>query len=93
MLEEFYSVAFRKKVYTTIEQLQADLDEWLRYYNEERPHSGRYCYGCAGKTPMQTFREAKHLADEKMPDRQVALWANTRVQASDRQEVGVAPVG
>jgi hypothetical protein len=35
MLDEFYSAAFRKKVYTTIEPLQADVDEWLRYYNEE----------------------------------------------------------
>jgi transposase InsO family protein len=86
ILDEFYSVAFRKKVYTTIEQLQADLDEWLRYYNQKRPHSGRYCYG---KTPLQTFKEAKHLADEKMLDRQVPLW----VQTSDRHETGVAPVG
>jgi transposase InsO family protein len=90
MLDEFYSVAFRKKVYTTIEQLQADVDEWLRFYNHERPHSGRYCYG---KTPMQTFRETKQLADEKMLDRQMPLWVNTRVQASDRQPVGVAAVG
>ena len=67
MLEEFYQVAFRKKVYTTLEELQADLGAWLRYYNEERPHSGRYCYG---KTPMQTWRESKHLAHEKMLDRQ-----------------------
>jgi transposase InsO family protein len=86
MLDEFYSVAFRKKVYTTIEQLQADVDEWLRYYNEERPHSGRYCYG---KTPMQTFRESKHLADEKMLDRQMPLW----VQPSDRQPAQVGVVG
>jgi transposase InsO family protein len=86
MLNEFYSVAFRKKVYTTIEQLQTDVDEWLRYYNEERPHSGRYCYG---KTPMQTFREAKHRADEKMLDRQVPLW----VQPSDRQDATIAAVG
>lgn len=86
MLDEFYSVAFRKKVYTSIEELQADVDEWLRHYNEERPHSGRYCYG---KTPMQTFREAKHLADEKMLDRQMPLW----VQASDRQLTEAAVVG
>jgi hypothetical protein len=66
------------------------VDEWLRYYNQERPHSGRYCYG---KTPMQTFREAKHLADEKMLDRQMPLWMNTRVQASDTQPAGVAAVG
>jgi hypothetical protein len=62
MLGEFYSAAFRKKVYATIEQLQAGVDEWLRFYNEERLHSGRYCYG---KTPMQSFREAKHPANER----------------------------
>jgi len=62
---EFYSSAFRKKRYTSIEEIQADLDEWLRHYNEERPHSGKYCFG---KTPMQTFKESKHLADEKMLD-------------------------
>ena len=90
MLDEFYSVAFRKKVYATIEELQADMDEWLGYYNQERPHSGRYCYG---KTPMQTFREAKHLADEKMLDRQVPFWVETRVEMSDKQPVGVAAVG
>jgi transposase InsO family protein len=63
--DEFYAVAFRKKLYTSIDEIQADLDEWLRYYNEERPHSGRYCYG---KTPLQTFKDSKHLADEKMLD-------------------------
>ena len=81
MLDEFYSGAFRKKVYTTIEQLQADVDEGLRYYNQERPHSGRFCYG---KTPMQTFRESKHLADEKRLDRQMPFWIETKVEISDR---------
>jgi len=67
ILNEFYRVAFRKKLYASLEELQADLDAWLLYYNEERPHSGRFCYG---KTPMQTFRESKSLAEEKMLDRQ-----------------------
>jgi len=60
--EEFYVVAFRKRLYTTLEELQSDLDEWLEYYNNERPHSGKYCYG---KTPMETFLATKHLAEEK----------------------------
>lgn len=60
---EFYQVAFRKKVYTTIEELQKDLDEWLIEYNENRTHTGKYCYG---KTPMQTFKDSLHLAKEKM---------------------------
>ena len=66
ILEEFYQIAFRKKVYTTLEQLQADVDAWVQSYNEERPHSGRYCYG---KTPMETFRQSKHLAEAKMLER------------------------
>lgn len=64
---EFYHVAFRKKVYTSIAQLQEDLDIWLAEYNERRPHTGKHCYG---KTPMQTFIDTMHLAKEKMLDRQ-----------------------
>ncbi len=60
--EEFYSIAFRKKLYTSLEELQADLDEWIEFYNNERPHSGRYCYG---KTPMETFLASKYLVEEK----------------------------
>lgn len=63
MLNEFYQIAFRKKLYRSIEELQTDLDAWVREYNEERTHSGKYCYG---KTPMQTFRDSLHLAHEKM---------------------------
>ena len=59
---EFYDTAFRKKLYTTLDELQADLDQWLKFYNNDRPHSGKYCYG---KTPMQTFLDAKHIAQEK----------------------------
>jgi transposase InsO family protein len=62
MQEEFYAVAFRKKLYDKLDLLQNDLDDWLEYYNNERPHSGRYCYG---KTPMQTFLESLSLAKEK----------------------------
>jgi transposase InsO family protein len=63
MQEEFYAVAFRKKLYDSLAALQQDLDTWMAYYNNERPHSGRYCYG---KTPMQTFRESLTLARQKM---------------------------
>lgn len=68
ILEEFYQVVFRKKVYQSIEELQKDVDEWLEYYNWERPHSGRYCYG---KTPIQTFIDSIHLAQEKQVDEHV----------------------
>ncbi len=63
--EEFYAVAFRKKLYDSLELMQADLDEWLQYYNNDRSHSGRYCYG---KTPMQTWLDSKELAKEKRID-------------------------
>ena len=62
VLNEFYRIAFRKKVYNTLEQLQTDLDEWIDYYNQERTHWGKHCYG---KTPMQTFMDSKHIAKEK----------------------------
>ena len=62
MLDEFYRVAFRKKIYDNILSLQQDLDDWLMEYNYERSHQGRYCFG---KTPMQTFLDAAQTAREK----------------------------
>jgi intein/homing endonuclease len=62
MQDECYSLLLRKKLYRSLEELQVDLDEWLRKYNEERPHSGRYCYG---KTSWRTFLDSKYLALEK----------------------------
>ena len=62
MLDEFYRIAFRKRVYATIDELQADLDLWMRAFNEIRPHQGKWCFG---KTPMQTFIDALPLAREK----------------------------
>ena len=38
ILQEFYQVAFRKKIYSTLDELQKDLDDWLAYYNNERTH-------------------------------------------------------
>ena len=63
VLNEFYRIAFRKKIYNTLDELQADLDTWIKYYNEERTHSGKYCFG---KTPMQTFLDSMPLVREKM---------------------------
>ena len=60
--DEFYAIAFRKKLYNDLGELQSDLDAWMAYYNNDRPHSGRYCYG---KTPMETFLDSRHLAKEK----------------------------
>jgi transposase InsO family protein len=63
--DEFYAVAFRKKIYNSLQQLQTDLDEWIEQYNRERTHTGKYCFG---RTPLQTFRETKHLAQAKRLD-------------------------
>ena len=60
--DECYSLLFRKKLYRSLDELHVDVDEWIRSYNEQRPHSGRYCYG---KTPWQTFLDNKCLAQQK----------------------------
>lgn len=61
--DEFYAVAFRKKIYSSIEQLQEDLDAWISQYNNERTHTGKYCFG---RTPMQTWEESLDLTKSKM---------------------------
>ena len=63
ILQEFYQVTFRKKVYKTLEELQTDLDKWILWYNSERTHQGKMC---CGRTPMQTFIDAKPLWKEKV---------------------------
>jgi len=62
VLNEFYRVAFRKRIYATLDAIQTDLDQWVEQYNELRTHQGRWCYG---KTPMRTFVDALPLAREK----------------------------
>ena len=42
MLNEFYQIAFRKKIYQSIEELQQDADQWISEYNQQRPHTGKY---------------------------------------------------
>lgn len=62
ILQEFYQVTFRKKLYDNIDELQKDLDEWLHYYNNERTHQGKMC---CGRTPMQTLTDGKQIWMEK----------------------------
>jgi transposase InsO family protein len=85
MQEEFYAIAFRKKIYDSLESLQKDIDQWLSYYNNERPHSGRYCFG---KTPMQTFIDSKELAKSK--DLNNLFGQNSNFKLSDEAEAGSA---
>ena len=62
VLNEFYKVTFRKKIYSDIETLQIDLDEYIQKYNNERTHQGKRCQG---KTPMETFLDGKIIFNEK----------------------------
>ena len=67
ILAEFYKIAFRKKLYSSLEELQLDLDSWLVHYNYERTHQGKHC---CGRTPMQTFTDGKQLAlDKQLSDK------------------------
>jgi len=63
VLQEFYQIAFRKKVYATLDELQKDLDDWLYYYNHQRTHQGKMC---CGRTPMQTLQDGKKIWQEKV---------------------------
>lgn len=61
-LDEFYRLAFRKKIYTTIEGLQKDLDEWFEEYNTRRPHQGKRC---ERRTPYATMHDGKAIVEDK----------------------------
>ena len=63
ILQEFYQVAFRKRIYLTIAELQADLDDWVAHYNNERTHQGKMC---CGRTPMQTLIDGKEAWRDKI---------------------------
>lgn len=62
ILQEFYQVTFRKKLYGKLEELQKDLDEWIKYYNNERTHQGKMC---CGRTPLETLLDGKKIWVEK----------------------------
>ena len=63
ILQEFYQVTFRRKIYRSIEELQSDLDEWLNYYNYDRTHQGKMC---CGRTPMETLTDRKKVRRNKI---------------------------
>ena len=63
VLHEFYQVVFRKKIYETLDELQKDLDHWLRHYNDDRTHQGKMC---CGRTPMATFLDGKKIWQDKV---------------------------
>jgi len=83
--DEFYSIAFRKKLYSSLEEMQTDLDKWIDEYNNNRTHSGKYCFG---RTPMQTFYDSKQLAKAKRIDELLQNGANFNLP--DKTEAGSA---
>ncbi len=62
ILEEFYQITFRKKLYTTMEELQKDLDIWIESYNNNRTHQGKMC---CGRTPIATLLDGKSVWAQK----------------------------
>lgn len=62
ILQEFYQIAFRKRIYTSLEELQNDLDAWIFKYNNERTHQGKMC---CGRTPITTFFDGLNIWREK----------------------------
>ena len=63
ILQEFYQVTLRNNIYTDMESLQTDLDEWMQYYNTERTHQGKMC---CGRTPFETLQDGKKNWREKL---------------------------
>ena len=56
ILDEFFRETFRKKFYSSVADLQGDMDKWLKRYNRERPHRG---YRNQGRKPYKTFTLGK----------------------------------
>lgn len=91
--EEFYNIAFRTKIYRSIEELQKDMDEWVKEYNTERTHQGKHCFG---RTPMECFSEEKGRAQEKMigfeealPQEPIAAASVTQAARPDLETTGM----
>jgi transposase len=67
--DEFFAKVFREKIYTTLEELQKDLDGFLEYYNSGRAHSG---YRCQGRTPMKTLKDLLEQPTSELTELQAA---------------------
>jgi transposase InsO family protein len=52
---EFFALKFRETFYTSLEELQADLDAWLQHYNTERPHLGYRNQGLRPSDRLQQY--------------------------------------
>lgn len=68
LLDEFYSVVFRKKQYKSIEELQIDLDRFMDYYNYRRAHQGYKLKNNGYRTPAEAHLSS-NLTDKEDNDR------------------------
>jgi len=62
VLDEFFRETFREKFYTSVDELQEDLDRWLHSYNYERPHRG---YRNMGRRPIETIEAGKVIKEQR----------------------------
>jgi len=62
-LDKFLGETFRSKFYSSVEELQEDLDNWLHHYNCERPHRS---YRNMGKRLIETIEERKRVKEQTM---------------------------
>jgi len=79
ILDEFFKETFRKKFYTSLEELQQDLDEWLHYYNYERPHRG---YPNMGRRPTETMEQGKEIGKQMKATKPNSTSENTQKKAA-----------
>jgi hypothetical protein len=68
VLDEFFRVKLRTTLYESLDALQADLDVWLAYYNQERPHLG---YRNLGRRPIDTVND--YLQARTISERSISL--------------------
>ncbi len=54
LLDEHFRIMGRKKWYESVDEMQKDLDSYLKGYNHQRPHQGR---NMKGRTPYQAFKD------------------------------------
>lgn len=69
LMNDFYHLAFRRKLYSTLDELQHDLDQFLLKYNFERTHTG---YKLNGMTPAEKFLNGRRCLALESPKIQLS---------------------
>jgi len=59
VLEEFYQVTFRKKIYESLDELNDDLNKYIDHYNYKRTHQGKRTNG---RVPAELYLLNKQFA-------------------------------